>query len=159
MSTDRKAKKRKEEERKSRQRARWVETYERILPLVGAKDLFQRLPETIREEIRRQRFPSPEISIGDDFNQASERENVREAVARALHQFTFKTSDGHEIVADDFFRVVLSLWEVNTTLQAGSLDGPFAPWAPLITQTRAKLTDFIVNDVFNGQIGRLFADM
>ncbi len=109
MSADRKAKMKKQEERDRRQRAKWVDTYEKILPLVGAKDLFQRLPEATREGIRRLRFPSPEICFGDDFNQADERENVREAVARALHQFRFRTGDGHEIVAQDCFRVVFSL--------------------------------------------------
>jgi len=68
VSADRKAKMKKQEERDRRQRAKWVETYERILPLVGAKDLFQRLPEPTREGIRRLRFPSPEICFGDDFN-------------------------------------------------------------------------------------------
>ena len=97
MSADRKAKMKKQEERDRRQRAKWVETYERILPLVGAKDLFQRLPETTREHIRRLRFPNPEVCCGDDLNRADERENVREAVTQALDQFTFKTSDGHEI--------------------------------------------------------------
>jgi hypothetical protein len=42
VSADRKAKMKKQEERDRRQRAKWLQTYERILPLVGARDLFQR---------------------------------------------------------------------------------------------------------------------
>ena len=67
MSADRKAKMKKQEERDRRQHAKWVETYERILPLVGAKDLFQRLPEATREGIRRLRFPDPEICCRGRF--------------------------------------------------------------------------------------------
>jgi len=99
VSTDRKAKKKKQEERDRRQRAKWVEIYERVLPLVGAKELFQRLPETTREHIRRLRFPDPRVCFGDDLSQADEREWVREAVTQTLDRFSFKTSDGHAISA------------------------------------------------------------
>ena len=125
MSADRKAKMKKQEERDRRQHAKWVDTYEKILPLVGAKDLFQRLPEATREHIRRLRFPDPEVCCGDDLNRADERENLREVVTQALDQFTFKTSDGHEISARDCFRVVFSLREAINQLRVEP------PWLPL----------------------------
>ena len=155
MSADRKAKIKKQEERDRRQRARWVETYERILPLVGAKDLFQRLPEPTREGIRRLRFPGPEICFGDDFNQAEERENVREAVTQALDQFTFKTSDGHEISARDCFRVVFSLRAALTLLRVKPPDGSLSL---LVVLTRNKL-EVLCNELVDNQLIGLLLDM
>ena len=155
MSADRKAKMKKQEERDRRQHAKWVDTYEKILPLVGAKDLFQRLPEATREGIRRLRFPSPEICFGDDFNQADERENVREAVARALHQFRFRTGDGHEIVAQDCFRVVFSLREAINLLRVKPPDGSLSL---LVAQTRKKL-GAVCDELVDKQLISLFLDM
>ena len=155
MSADRKAKMKKQEERDRRQRAKWVETYERILPLVGAKDLFQRLPEATREGIRRLRFPNPEIVVGDDFNQADERENVREAVTQVLDQFAFKTSDGHAISARDCFRVVFSLREAINQLPVEPPDGSLSL---LVAQTRKKL-GAVFDELINEQLILLFLDM
>jgi hypothetical protein len=155
MSADRKAKKKKEEERDRRQRAEWVETYKRIVPLLGAEVLFQRLPEATREDIRRMRFPSPDISFGDDFNRADERENVREAVTRAFDRFTFKTKDGHEISARACFRVVFSLREAINQL---SLDPPNDSLSQLITESRATLTEFC-SDIANRQINYMLIDI
>jgi len=155
VSADRKAKMKKQEERDRRQRAKWVETYERILPLVGAKDLFQRLPEPTREGIRRLRFPSPEICFGDDFNQADERENVREAVTQALDRFTFKTSDGHEISARDCFRVVFSLREALSLLRVKPPDGSLSLQ---VAQTRKKL-EAVCDELVEKQLMGLLLDM
>jgi hypothetical protein len=155
VSADRKAKIKKQEERDRRQRAKWVETYERILPLVGAKDLFQRLPEPTREGIRRLRYPSPEICFGDDFNQADERENVRVAVTQALDRFTFKTGDGHEISARDCFRVVFSLREAINLLQVKPPDGSLSLQ---VAQTRKKLGAFC-DELVEKQLMSLLLDM
>ena len=155
MSADRKAKIKKQEERDRRQRAKWVETYERILPLVGAKDLFQRLPEPTREHIRRLRFPDPEVCCGDDLNRADERENVREAVTQALDQFTFKTSDGHEISARDCFRVVFSLREAINQLRVEPPDGSLSL---LAAQTRKKLAA-VFDELINEQLVFLFLNL
>jgi hypothetical protein len=155
VSADRKAKIKKQEERDRRQRAKWVETYERILPLVGAKNLFQRLPEPTREGIRRLRYPSPEICFGDDFNQADERENVRVAVTQALDRFTFKTGDGHEISARDCFRVVFSLREAINLLQVKPPDGSLSLQ---VAQTRKKLGAFC-DELVEKQLMSLLLDM
>ena len=108
MTTNRKAKKKKQEEKDRRQRAKWVGTpggfyqsWERRISSSG----FPRPPGS--------RFggcvsQAPEICFGDDFNRADEQENVREAVTKLLDQFAFKTSDGHAISARDCFRVVFS---------------------------------------------------
>jgi hypothetical protein len=155
VSVDRKAKKKKQEERDRRQRAKWVEIYDRIVPLVGAKDLFQRLPETAREQIRRLRFPGPEVCFGDDFNRADEHENVREAVAQVLDQFAFKTSDGHTILAGDCFRVVFSLRAAFDQLRVESPDGSLSL---LVRQTRKKL-GAVVDELVNEQLILLFLDI
>ena len=155
MSADRKAKMKKQEERDRRQHAKWVETYERILPLVGAKDLFQRLPEATREHIRRLRFPDPEVCCGDDLNRADERENLREVVTQALDQFTFKTSDGHEISARDCFRVVFSLREAINQLRVEPPDGSLSL---LAAQTRKKL-GAVFDELINEQLVFLFLNM
>jgi hypothetical protein len=155
VSADRKAKKKKLEERDRRQRAKWVETYERILPLVGAEEVFQRLPETAREQIRRLRFPSPEICFGDDFNRADEQENVREAVAQVLDHFTFKTSDGHTILAGDCFRVVFSLRAAFDQLRVEPPDGSLSL---LVRQTRKQL-GAVVDELVNEQLILLFLDI
>ena len=121
----------------------------------GAKDLFQRLPEATREGIRRLRFPNPEIVVGDDFNQADERENVREAVTQALDQFAFKTSDGHAISARDCFRVVFSLREAINQLPVEPPDGSLSL---LVAQTRKKL-GAVFDELINEQLILLFLDM
>jgi hypothetical protein len=155
VSADRKAKIKKQEERDRRQRAKWVETYERILPLVGARDLFQRLPEPSREHIRRLRFPDPEVSYGDELNRADEREYVREAVSQTLDQFTFKTSDGHEISARDCFRVVFSLREAINQLWVEPPDGSLAL---LAAETRKKL-GAVFDELINEQLVLLFLNL
>jgi len=155
VSAERKAKIKKQEERDRRQRANWVETYERILPLVGAKDLFQRLPEPTREGIRRLRFPGPDICFGDDFKEADERENVREAVTQALDQFTFKTSDGHEISARDCFRVVFSLRQALTLIRVQPPGGSLSLQVAL---TRKKL-DAVCDELIEKQLMGLLLDM
>jgi hypothetical protein len=155
VSADRKAKIKKQEERDRRQRAKWVDTYERVLPLVGAKELFQRLPEPTREHIRRLRFPDPKVCCGDDLNRADERENVREAVAQTLDRFTFKTSDGHEISARDCFRVVFSLREAINQLRVEPPDGSLAL---LASQTRKKL-GAVFDELINEQLVLLFLNM
>ena len=155
MSADRKAKMRKREESDRRQRAKWVATYERILPLVGAKDLFLGLPETTREWIRRARFPSPEIVVGDDFKQADEQEAVRSAVSRALDDFVFTTSDGHEISAQDCFRVVISLREAINHLQVEPPDGSLSL---LVEQTQKKL-EAVFEELIDKQLMRLLVEI
>ena len=155
MSADRKAKKKKQEERDRRQRAKWVDTYDRIVPLVGAKELFQRLPETAKEQIRRLRFPSPEISFGDDFNRADEREHVQAAVTQLLDQFAFKTSDGRTILAGDCFRVVFSLRAAFDQLRVEPPDGSLSL---LVMQTRKKL-GAVVDVLINEQLILLFLDI
>ncbi len=155
MSTDRKAKIRRQEERDRRQHAKWVEIYERILPLVGAKELFQRLPEVTRERIRRLRFPDPEVCCGDDLKREDERENVREAVTHVFDQFTFKTSDGHEISARDCFRVVFSLREAINQLRVEPPDGSLAR---LAAQTRKKL-GAVFDELINEQLVFFFLNM
>ena len=155
MSADRKAKMKKQEERDRRQHAKWVDTYKKILPLVGAKDLFQRLPEATREHIRRLRFPGPEVCCGDDLNRADERENLREVVTQALDQFTFKTSDGHEISARDCFRVVFSLREAINQLRVEPPDGSLSL---LAAQTRKKL-GAVFDELINEQLVFLFLNM
>ena len=155
MSADRKAKMRKQEERDRRQRAKWIETYDRILSLVGAKELFQQLPEVTRERIRRLRFPEPDICCGDDLNREDEREKVREAVTQVLDQFTFKTSDGHEISARDCFRVVFSLRDAFNQLRVEPPDGPVARMA---AQTRKKL-GAVFDELINEQLIFFFLNM
>jgi len=155
VSADRKAKIKKQEERDRRQRAKWEETYERILPLVGAKELFQRLPEPAREGIRRLRFPDPEVCCGDDLNRANEREYVRQAVTQGFDEFTFKTSDGHEISARDCFRVVFSLREAINQLPVEPPDGSLAL---LAAQTRKKMAA-VFNELINEQLVFLFLKM
>src|SRR6516162_7619900 len=148
VSTDRKAKKKKQEERERRRHAKWVDTYERVLPLVGAKELFQRLPEPTREHIRRLRFPDPKVCCGDDLNRADERENVRGAVTQTLDRFTFKTSDGLEISARDCFRVLFSLREAINLLRVEPPDGSLAL---LASQTRKKL-GAVFDELMNEQL-------
>ena len=155
MSADRKAKMKKQEERDRRQRAKWVETYDRILPLVGAKELFQGLPEPTREHIRRLRFPDPEVCCGDDLNRAGEREIVREAVTQALDQFTFRTSDGHEISARDCFRVVFSLRAAINQLRVEPPDGSLSL---LAAQTRKRLAA-VFDELINEQLVFLFLNL
>jgi len=155
VSADRKAKIRKQEERDRRQRAKWVETYERILPLVGAKELFHRLPEPTREGIRRLRFPDPEVCCGEDLDRADERGNVREAVTQVLDEFTFKTSDGHEISARDCFRVVFSLREAINLLPVDPSDGSLCL---LAAQTRKHL-GAVFDELINEQLVFLFLKM
>jgi hypothetical protein len=155
VSADRKAKIKKQEERDRRQRAKWEETYDRILPLVGAKDLFQRLPEPTKEHIRRLRFPDPVVCCGDDLNRVDERENVREIVTQALDQFTFKTSEGHEISARDCFRVVFSLREAINQLRVEPPDGSLSL---LAAQTRKKLAA-VFDELINEQLVFMFLNM
>jgi hypothetical protein len=155
VSTDRKAKKKKQEERKRRQHAKWVDTYERVLPLVGTKELFQRLPEPTRDHTRRLRFPDPKVCCGDDLNRADEREYVREAVTQTLDRFTFKTSDGHGISARDCFRVVFSLREAINQLRVDPPDGPLAV---LAAQTRKKLAT-VFDELINEQLVLLFLNV
>jgi len=145
----------KREERDRRQRAKWVETYERILPLVSAKELFQRLPEPTREHIRRLRFPDPDVCCANDLDRADERENVREAVTQTLDRFSFKTSDGHEISARDCFRVVFSLREAINLLRVDPPDGSLAL---LAAQTRKKLAA-VFDELINEQLVVLFLNM
>ena len=146
---------RKQEERDRRQRAKWIATYDRILLLVGANELFQRLPELTRERIRRLRFPDPEVCCGDDLDREDERENVREAVTQVLDQFTFKTSDGDEISARDCFRVVFSLREAFNQLRVEPPDGPVAR---LAAQTRKKL-GAVFDELINEQLIFFFLNM
>ena len=155
MSADRKAKIKKQKERDRRQRAKREEAYERILQLVGADDLFQRLPESTREHIRRQRFPDPEVSCGDDLDRADERENVREAVIQVIDEFHFKTSDGHEISARDCFRVFLSFSEAIHKLR---IDPPHGFLAQLAAQTREHLRA-VFDELFSKQLVFLFLRM
>jgi hypothetical protein len=155
VSTDRKAKKKKQEERERRQRAKWVEIYERVLPLVGAKELFQRLPEPTREHIRRLRFPDPKVCCAEDLNRADERECVRVAITQTLDWFTFKISNGHAISARDCFRIVFSLREALNLLRVDPPDGSLAL---LAAQTRKKLAA-VFHELINEQLVLLFLYM
>src|SRR5208337_2262517 len=94
VSADRKAKMKKQEERDRRQRAKWVETYERILPLVGAKDLFQRLPEPSRENIRRLRFQIPRSALGTiSIEQMSGKKSGRQSLRHSISSLSRPAMD------------------------------------------------------------------
>jgi hypothetical protein len=153
VGTDRKAKKRKEIKRKRRQSTKLAEIYDRILPIVGATELFARLPDWSREKIRQFRFPQPEICYGDDFTGGDERESLREAVKGAFDRCVFQTADGHEISAQDYFRVVASLGMLTQVLRWN----PDHPLAGLATQTNAAVSR-IYDEIANTQAWRLFAD-
>ena len=121
----------------------------------GSEGSVPALPEPSREHIRRLRFPDPEVCCGDDLNRADERENLREVVTQALDQFTFKTSDGHEISARDCFRVVFSLREAINQLRVEPPDGSLSL---LAAQTRKKL-GAVFDELINEQLVFLFLNM
>jgi hypothetical protein len=155
LSTDRKAKKKKQAERERRQEAKWAEIYERVLPLVGARELFQRLPEPTRENIRRLRFPDPKVCCADDFDRADEREWVQKAVSETLDRFSFKTSDGHAISARECFRVVFSLREAINVLPVDPPDGSVA----LLAAQARKNVAAVFGEMMNEQLVLLFLNM
>lgn len=136
MGTNRKAKLKRAAEKERRQRAKTQQSFDKIVPLVGADDLFRRFTEDDREAIRRLRFPAPEIVLGDELTHDERGQEARSALARAIDRFTFKTPEGREISALDYLRVVLSLKESIGTMRADPPDGPLAR---LIAETGERL--------------------
>jgi hypothetical protein len=145
VGTDRKAKKRKEEARKRRQRERQATEYDRIISLIGAKDLFDRLDEEMREYARSLRYPDPEICCGDDLAGAPERENVKEAVEQAIDALTLALPDAGQISARLYLRVVASQMMLVAELRRSNRDSSLSE---LIAQTSKT-----VSQVWNAFIG------
>jgi hypothetical protein len=155
MGTNRKAKLKKVLEKKRRQEARLRTVFDRILPLVGADELFSRLTEESKESIRRRQFPRPEIELGDDLIDAEHGDIVRAAASRTLDRFLFTTTSGLEISVQEFFQVVLSLRESIDQLRTESTGESFNH---LIAQTRER-AKAIVFDLIDRQLPHLLINI
>lgn len=154
MATNRKAKLKKAAEKERRQRIKVRESFDQIVPLVGADELFRRFTEDDREAIRRLRFPAPEILLGDELKHTDQGHEARSAVAQAIDRFTFRTPDGREISATDYFRVVLSLKESIGTMR---VNPPDSPLARLVAET-GKTVMRLSGELLFHQFHQLLAD-